>query len=279
MSAYPKRIVCLTEETVETLYALGADNLIVGVSGFAVRPQRVRKEKPRISTYLDARFDDILALQPDLVLAWSDLQADMVAELIRRGVDVMCFNQRGIDGILDMIVRLGALVGLADAAEQYAAVLRAGLDDAAARGAMRTRKPRVYFEEWYDPLIGGIQWVSELVELCGGIDIFPEHRDQQAARGRIIADPREPVHRRPDILIASWCGKMFKPDVVRQRPGWEQFNPVVRNMMFEIPSPIILQPGPAALTDGVAAILRIYDTWESSLSSTSVSTASMPSSQ
>ncbi|MCU0330137.1 MAG: ABC transporter substrate-binding protein [Candidatus Kapabacteria bacterium] len=261
----PRRLVCLTEETVETLYALGADDLIVGVSGFAVRPARVRKEKPKVSTYLDARFDDILALKPDLVLAWSDLQADICAELIRRGIEVHCFNHRTVDGILDMIVRLGAMVGLADHAGQYATTLRHRVDDAADRGAARRRKPHVYFEEWYDPLITGIAWVSELVEICGGNDVFAENRQYPNAKERILTDPLEPVRRNPDVMIASWCGKMFKPDKVRARAGWELFRPAQTSMMFEIPSPIILQPGPAALTDGIEHLHRIFDTWERGL--------------
>lgn len=261
-SAYPQRIVCLTEETVETLYAIGADDRIVGVSGFAVRPARVRSEKPRVSTYLDARFDAILDLRPDLVVAWSDLQADICAELIRRGVDVLCFNHRSVDGIFDMIVRLGAIVGRPDEACRYADGLRAGLVTAAERGAARPRKPRVYFEEWYDPLITGIRWVSELIEHCGGVDVYAEHRAYGDARRRIVADPTDPVARDPDIYIASWCGKMFKEDRVRARPGWESFRPLVTGMMFDIPSPVILQPGPAALTDGVAQLHTIFDTWE-----------------
>lgn len=259
---YPTRVVCLTEETVETLYALGADSLIVGVSGFAVRPQRVRTEKPRVSTYLDARYDDIMALRPDVVFAWSDLQADMCAELIRRGIDVVCFNQRSVDGILSMITRLGAYVGFGPSAEMYANTLRQRIDAAAERGANRKRKPLVYFEEWYDPLITGITWVSEIIELAGGVDVFAENRQFALAKDRILADAMEPVKRNPDIMIASWCGKMFKPERVRQRTGWESFRPASSNMMFEIASPVILQPGPAALTDGIDAMMTIFDNWE-----------------
>lgn len=261
-SAYPRRVICLTEETVETLYAIGADHLIVGVSGFAVRPKRVRKEKPRVSTYIDAKFDEILNLKPDVVFTWSDLQADISAELIRRGVEVVCFNHRSIDGILAMIVRLGAYVGHAPQAEQYTSVLRQRLDRAAALGAMRSTKPLVYFEEWYEPLITGICWVSELIELCGGIDVFAENRVHQGAKERIVADPLEPVRRNPDIYIASWCGKMFNESKVRSRPGWETFRPLVEGQMHEIASPVILQPGPAALTDGVDRLLQIFDAWE-----------------
>lgn len=260
--SYPQRVICLTEETVETLYAIGADDRIVGVSGFAVRPARVRKEKPKVSTYLDAKFDDILALRPDVVFAWSDLQADITAELIRRGVEVVCFNHRSVDGILAMIVRLGAYVGHADQAEQYASMLRQRVDASAARGAMRRAKPLVYFEEWYDPLITGIRWVSELIEICGGVDVFAENREHPNAKERILADPLEPVRRDPDIYIASWCGKMFKESKVRARPGWDVFRPLTSGQMHEIASPVILQPGPAALTDGVDRLMEIFDAWE-----------------
>ena len=262
MGRYPHRVVCLTEETTETLYALGLDDRIVGISGFVVRPPHARKEKPKVSTYLDAKFDDILALKPDMVFAWSDLQADMSAELIRRGVDVVCFNQRNIEGILDMIVRLGGIMGVGDKAEGYADTLRRRVEIAVDRGSARTRRPRVYFEEWYDPLITGIAWVSELIEVCGGVDVFAENRAFPNAKERILADPLEPVRRDPDIMIASWCGKMFKPERVQQREGWSTFRPAMTEQMYEIPSPIILQPGPAALTDGIDAILQIYDQWE-----------------
>ncbi|RPI68888.1 MAG: cobalamin-binding protein [Ignavibacteriae bacterium] len=263
-SPYPRRVVCLTEETTETLYALSADDLIVGISGFTVRPPHARKEKPKVSTYLDAKFDEILALKPDVVFAWSDLQADITAELIRRGVEVVCFNHRSIEGILSMIVRLGSYVGRGQAATNYADTLRRRVEIAVDRGSARTHRPRVYFEEWYDPLITGISWVSELIEVCGGVDVFAENRAFPNAKERILADPLEPVRRHPDIMIASWCGKMFKPDRVRQRPGWEQFGPAVRNQMYDIPSPIILQPGPAALTDGIDEIMKIYELWETS---------------
>jgi len=258
MPQFSRRVICLTEETTETLYAIGAEELIVGISGFTVRPSRARKEKPKVSTYLDAKFDDILALRPDVVFAWSDLQADMCAELIRRGVEVVCFNHRSIDGILSMIAKLGAYVGYHDQAHVYALSLRARVDEAARIGSMRSFKPRVYFEEWYDPIITGICWVSELIEVCGGIDVFAENRQHQGAKERIIADPLEVVRRDPDVMIASWCGKMFKPERVRAREGWGAFRPAVNNMMFEIPSPVILQPGPAALTDGIDAIMKIF---------------------
>ncbi|MBL0321768.1 MAG: cobalamin-binding protein [Ignavibacteria bacterium] len=259
---YPKRVVCLTEETTETMYALGADDLIVGISGFTVRPPQARKEKPKVSTYLDAKFDEIIALRPDVVFAWSDLQADISAELIRRGIDVVCFNHRSVDGILAMITRLGGMIGYATMAEQYAAQLRNRVDEAAERGSSRQRSPRVYFEEWYDPLITGICWVSEIIEICGGIDVFAENRIHPNAKERIIADIQEPLRRDPDIMLASWCGKMLKSERVISRPGWSDFRPYRTGFLRDIPSPIILQPGPAALTDGIDIVMSIFNEWE-----------------
>jgi iron complex transport system substrate-binding protein len=254
-------VVCLTEETTETLYAIGADHLIVGISGFTVRPAKARKEKPKVSTYLDAKFDEILALRPDVVFAWSDLQADISAELIRRGVDVVCFNHRSVDGILAMIVRLGAMVGYGPQAEGYAASLRRRVDEAAERGSRHGIRPRVYFEEWYDPLMTGICWVSEIIEICGGIDVFAENRIHPNAKERIVADVGEPLRRDPDIMLASWCGKMLKQDRVLARPGWTDLRPARTGFLRDIPSPIILQPGPAALTDGIDLITSIIDEW------------------
>lgn len=261
-STFPQRVVCLTEETTETIYELGAEDLIVGISGFTVRPPRARKEKPKVSTYLDAKFDEILALKPDVVFAWSDLQAEICSELIRRGVEVVCFNHRSIEGILGMVAKLGAYIGKGAEAEEYANSLRVGVNAARIRGEQRNLHPRVYFEEWYDPLITGITWVSELIEVCGGIDTFAENRVHQGAKERILADQLEPVRRGANIMIASWCGKMFKPERVVSRPGWDDFAPVKNNEMHEIHSAIILQPGPAALTDGIRAIELIYDLWE-----------------
>lgn len=253
--------MCLTEETTETLYAIGAEDLIVGISGFTVRPARARKEKPKVSTYLDAKFDEILALRPDVVFAWSDLQADISAELIRRGVNVVCFNHRSVEGILEMIIRLGAFVGLADRAEGYASSLRRKVDDAAERGGRHTVRPRVYFEEWYDPLMTGICWVSEIIEICGGLDVFAENRVHPNAKERIVADVAEPLRRDPDIMLASWCGKMLKQERVLNRPGWSDLRPARTGFLRDIPSPIILQPGPAALTDGIDLITSIIDEW------------------
>jgi iron complex transport system substrate-binding protein len=257
-----RRIVCLTEETTETLYLLGAEDMIVGISGFTVRPREARKTKPKVSTYLDANITQILDLKPDIVLAWSDLQADICAALIRAGVEVLCFNHRSVEGILGMMLRLGALVGKTERAEELVHRIRTHLQELAARGAVRQHKPRVYFEEWYDPLISGICWVSELIELCGGIDVFAEHRHFPDAKRRIIADADEVVRRQPDIILASWCGKMFKPERLKARAGWSAIPAVAHQRLFELPSSVILQPGPAALTDGVEQIMTILDAWE-----------------
>src|SRR5213595_3022032 len=250
----PRRIVCLTEETVETLYLLGEQDRIVGVSGYAVRPPQVRREKPRISSFISADIPKIMKLEPDLVLAFSDLQADIVADLVRAGVDIHVFNQRDIAGILAMIRTLGALVDAAKRADQLAASYeqRLGMIASTDRTAP---KPRVYFEEWDDPLISGIGWVSELIEIAGGEDVLPKLRFQQAAKDRIIL-PDVVREAAPDVILASWCGKKVVPDRIRQRPGWSEIPAVRNNRIVEIKSPLILQPGPAALTDGLDAIVK-----------------------
>ena len=249
----PRRIVCLTEETVETLYLLGEQDRIVGVSGYAVRPPRVRREKPRVSAFISADIPKILALEPDLVLAFSDLQADIVAELVRAGVAVHVFNQRDLAGILAMIRTLGALVDAAERADQLATTYEQRLANIAS-ATRPSVKPKVYFEEWDDPLISGIGWVSELIEIAGGEDILPDLRFQQAAKDRIIL-PDVVRAAAPDVILASWCGKKVVPDKIRKRPGWSEI-PAVRNgRIVEIKSPLILQPGPAALTDGLDAIV------------------------
>jgi iron complex transport system substrate-binding protein len=249
----PRRIVCLTEETVETLYLLGEQDRIVGVSGYAVRPPRVRREKPRVSAFISADIPKILALEPDLVLAFSDLQADIVAELIRAGVAVHAFNQRDVAGILAMIRTLGALVGAQPTAEQLATGYEKRIADIAAASRPAAR-PKVYFEEWDDPLISGIGWVSELIEIAGGEDILPKLRFQQSAKDRIIS-PDLVRSAAPDVILASWCGKKVVPDRIRTRPGWSDIPAVRNDRIVEIKSPIILQPGPAALTDGLDAII------------------------
>lgn len=257
----PARIVCLTEEPTETLYALGQQDRIVGISGFTVRPPQARKEKPKVSAFTSAKIDAIVALRPDMAIGFSDMQADIAAALTRRGVEVWIANHRSVSGILDYIRRLGALVGCADRAEDYAAKLESGLAAVAERAQRRNIQPRVYIEEWDTPQISGIQWVSELVSLAGGIDVFPELATESLAKQRILADGEEAARRAPDIVIGSWCGKKFQPDHVAARPGWSNVPAVLNGELHEIKSPRILQPGPAALTDGVADIERIIAAW------------------
>ena len=256
----PQHIVCLTEETVETLYLLGEEARIVGVSGFAVRPPRVRHEKPRVSAFISADIDKILALAPDLVLTFSDLQADIVATLIRSGVAVHAFNQRDVAGILTMIRTLGALVGASAKAEALARTLERRLAEARARAAQLPRRPRVYFEEWDEPMISGIGWVSELVAAAGGLDVFAERAAQKSAKERIVSAAAV-VAAAPDIVIGSWCGKKFVPARVASRPGFADIPAVRRGWLREIKSPLILQPGPAALTDGLDALAKIIGEW------------------
>ena len=261
MNIGPRRIVCLTEEPTETLYALGEQDRIVGISGFTVRPAQARKEKPKVSAFTSAKIGEILKLQPDFVVGFSDIQADIAAELIRRGIEVWISNHRSVDGILDYIRRLGALVGAADRANAYADELQRGLDEIGREATALPRRPRVYFEEWDEPQISGIRWVSELVGIAGGDDVFPELAAEPLAKHRILADPSEVVRRAPDIVIGSWCGKKFRPDKVAGRPGWDAI-PAVRNgELHEIKSPLILQPGPAALIDGVREIAKIVQAW------------------
>ncbi|GJE58770.1 cobalamin-binding protein [Methylobacterium trifolii] len=248
----PERIVCLTEETVETLYLLGEEARIVGVSGYAVRPPRVRKEKPRVSAFTSADMGKILALEPDLVLAFSDLQAEIVADLARAGIAVHLFNQRDVSGCLAMIRTLGALVGVPDRAEALAAGYEARLARASEESAGRPR-PKVYFEEWDAPMISGIGWVADLIRLAGGQDAFPDLSRAQAARDRIVSS-EQVIAAAPDVILASWCGKRVNVARIRERPGWEAVPAVRDGRIHEIKSPLILQPGPAALTDGFDAI-------------------------
>ena len=256
----PERIVCLTEETVETLYLLGEERRIVGVSGYAVRPARVRKEKPRVSSFISADFEKILALEPDLVLTFSDLQADIAAELIRRNVAVHAFNQRDVAGILAMIRTLGALVGVTLKADALAQSLECRLDQTRARAAALERRPRVYFEEWDEPMISGIGWVAELIEIAGGIEVFPDLSKHKNAKDRIVS-PDELIAAAPDIIVGSWCGKKFVPAKVAARPGFSKIPAVRDGFLREIKSPLILQAGPAALTDGLDALADIVADW------------------
>jgi iron complex transport system substrate-binding protein len=256
----PERIVCLTEETVETLYLLGEERRIVGISGYVVRPPRARREKPRVSAFISADLDKIAALEPDLVLTFSDLQADIVASLIRRGIAVHAFNQRSLAEILDMIRTLGALVGAGEAAGALIATLESGLAEARLRRDRMVRRPRVFFEEWDEPLISAIKWVSELIDAAGGIDIFAERADGKAARDRIVT-LEDVIAREPEIIIGSWCGKKFRPERVKARAGFDKLPAVRDDALHEIKSPLILQPGPAALTDGLAALQAIIEGW------------------
>ena len=257
----PQRIVCLTEETTEWLYLLGQERRIVGISGYTVRPRRAREEKPKVSAFLSAKIDKILALQPDCVFGFSDLQADIAAALIRAGVQVTVFNQRSVDEIFSMLYQVGAMVGEAEQARARIAQMQADLQAIRAQAARFKRRPKVFFEEWDEPHISGIRWVSELVGMAGGDDIFPELAVQSLGKDRIIADGQTIVDRAPDIVIGSWCGKKFRPEKVAQRPGWQEVPAVRDGQLFEIKSADILQPGPAALTDGVAQLHRIMRQW------------------
>ncbi|WP_291013699.1 cobalamin-binding protein [Hydrogenophaga sp.] len=261
----PQRIVCLTEETTEWLYRLGQDARIVGISGYTVRPPRAREEKPKVSAFLSAKIDKILALRPDCVFGFSDLQADIAAALIRAGVQVTVFNQRSVHEVFDMLYQVAAMVGCADEGLAQIESMRERLVqiDAAARAlqASGKRRPRVYFEEWDEPPISAIRWVSELIGIAGGDDCFPELAREPMGKQRIIADPLEIVRRSPDIVIGSWCGKHFRPEKVAARPGWQAVPAVVNQQLFEIKSANILQPGPAALTDGVEQLHLIMKDW------------------
>ncbi len=257
----PKRIVCLTEEPTEVLYALGEQDRIVGISGFTVRPPRARKEKPKVSAFTSAKIDEILKLEPDFVVGFSDIQADIAAELVRRGVEVWISNHRSVDGILDYIRRLGRLVGTGERANAYADELERGLDAIEGEASRLPRRPKVYFEEWDEPIITGIRWVAELVRIAGGDDIFPELSVEPLAKARILANGDPVVERAPDIILGSWCGKKFRPEKLAARPGWDAIPAVRDGELHEIKSPLILQPGPAALTDGVAAIAAIIRGW------------------
>jgi iron complex transport system substrate-binding protein len=269
----PSRIVCLTEETVETLYLLGEDRRIVGVSGYAVRPPRVRKEKPRVSAFISADVPKILALKPDLVLTFSDLQADIAAELIRAGIEVHGFNQRDLAGILAMVETVGALVDAKDRATALARSLQEKLDAVKASSLCIRHRPRVYFEEWDEPMISGIRWVSELIEIAGGVDVFPELSRMKSATERIVT-PGAVIAACPDIIIGSWCGKKFVPAKVKARAGFDAIPAVRNDWLREIKSPLILQPGPAALTDGLDAIVSIVTDWQTAQRRGSLPTAS-----
>jgi iron complex transport system substrate-binding protein len=257
----PRRIVCLTEEPTEVLYALGEQDRIVGISGFTVRPPRARKEKPKVSAFTSAKIGEILKLEPDFAIGFSDIQADIARELIAHGVEVWISNHRSVEGILDYVRRLGALVGAAEKAEAFAGQAERHVGEVRAQAARLPRRPRVYFEEWDEPMISGIRWVAELIRIAGGEDAFPELAAQSLARHRIIADGAEVIRRAPDIIMASWCGKKFRPEKLAARPGWEAIPAVRDGELHEIKSPVILQPGPAALFDGLDALHAVIARW------------------
>jgi len=259
---HPERIVCLTEETTETLYLLGEERRIVGISGYTVRPPRARREKPRVSAFLSAQQEKILQLKPDLVLGFSDLQADIARDLAKAGLNVLLFNQRSVDEILSMVLTLSSIVGAQQKGTDLVARLDAGLADIRKAAQAVRRRPKVYFEEWDEPMISGIRWVSELVAIAGGDDVFAELSHSQAATGRIVA-PQSVIERKPDIMIASWCGKKFRPERVAARAGWQAIPAVKNQELHEIKSAEILQPGPAALTDGVRRLQAIIAAWAS----------------
>ena len=258
---YPERIVCLTEEPTEVLYLLGEERRIVGISGFTVRPAKARAEKPRVSAFTSAKVDQILALKPDLAIGFSDMQAEIAQALVRGGIEVWIANHRSVNGILGYVRRLGALVGVPDRANALADELSAHIAEVRSSAQRLSRRPKVYFEEWDEPMISGIRWVSELIAIAGGDEAFPELAAEGLGRNRVIADPREVIARAPDIIIGSWCGKKFRPEKVSARPGWHDI-PAVRNgELHEVKSPLILQPGPAALTDGLDAVHRVIARW------------------
>jgi iron complex transport system substrate-binding protein len=257
----PRRIVCLTEETTEWLYLLGEETRIVGISGYTVRPRRAREEKPKVSAFLSAKIDRILALEPDCVFGFSDLQADIAADLIRKGVQVTVFNQRSVAEIFSMLFQVAAMVGQAERGLALMERMRGRLREMETAGKALARRPRVYFEEWDEPPISAIRWVSELTRIAGGDDCFPELAQMALGKDRIIADSGEIVRRNPDIIVGSWCGKKFRPDKVKARAGWQDVNAVRTGQVFEIKSADILQPGPAALTDGAEQLHRIVTDW------------------
>jgi len=261
MTLTPQRIVCLTEEPTEWLYLLGQSHRIVGISGYTVRPPQARQEKPKVSAFLSAKIDKILALKPDCVIGFSDLQADIAAQLIRAGVPVHIFNQRSVEEIFAVLYQVAALVGQADQGLERIARMRADLQAIGQRSATFKRRPRVYFEEWDEPHISAIRWVSELMAIAGGDDVFPELALAPMGKDRIIADGHLIVERSPEIIIGSWCGKRFRPEKVAARPGWQAVPAVRDGQLFEIKSVDILQPGPAALTDGVARLHHIMQEW------------------
>ncbi|MEQ8909680.1 MAG: cobalamin-binding protein [Vicingaceae bacterium] len=262
MNYAPERIVCLTEETTETIYLLGEEERIVGVSGFTVRPKKARQEKPTVSAFIDAKIDEILDLKPDLVIGYSDIQADIAKHLIAAGVTVWVNNHRSVTDIFRFMLQLGALLEKREETEALVQSYQGRIKEIQTEVSKWKHRPRVYFEEWYDPIITGIQWVSELIEIAGGIDVFGELKDRSLAKDRIIADHREVLQKEPDVILASWCGKMFKPKRMFEREGWKEMKAYKDQQFFEIDSSLILQPGPACLSDGLEAIYAHLSKWQ-----------------
>lgn len=258
---WPERIICLTEETTEALYLMEEDHRIIGISAYTMRPERARREKTKVSAYITARTEKILALKPDLVLAFSDMQADIVADLIKEGINVHCFNHRSISETLQMIRTLSSLIGKPEKGEKLVTELQSNLTNIQQQAAKLPIRPKVYFEEWFDPIITGIGWVSELIEIAGGIDCYQEFARQSLAKNRIVADASDVIAKQPDIYIASWCGRKFDKEKVTSRVGWQDIPAIKNDDIHEVNSTDILQPGPAALTDGVAELARIIEQW------------------
>ncbi|MGI8517120.1 MAG: cobalamin-binding protein [Acidimicrobiia bacterium] len=255
--SFPRRIVCLTEEPTEVLYALGEEDRIVGISNFTVRPARARKEKPKVSAFTSAHIDDIVRLEPDLVIGFSDIQADIARDLIKEGVEVWISNHRSVDGILSYVRRLGAMIGATDKANMFADQLAAHVTEVQEAASAWPSRPKVYFEEWPDPVITGIRWVAEIIRIAGGDDVFPELSGSSLAKDRIIADPSKVIAANPDVILASWCGKKVRFDQIYARDGWDQIEAITHKRVHEIDSAIILQPGPAALSEGLDEVHRI----------------------
>lgn len=264
MNYFPERIVCLTEEPTETLYLLGEEKRIVGISTFTKRPSRARKEKPKVSAFIDAKIDEIIALEPDLVIGFSDIQAKIAQQLIQEGITVWINNHRNVDEIFKMIVQLGSLVGKQEEAMELVSQYQNRMQSIAEEVAQWKMRPKVYFEEWYDPLISGIQWVGELIEIAGGEELFPEFRNKSLAKDRMIHDDREIIKRNPDIILASWCGKKFKPKRLINREGWGKIKAVQEQEVYEIDSTVILQPGPASISEGLETMFSLFFKWNQS---------------
>ncbi|CAM3297753.1 cobalamin-binding protein [Empedobacter stercoris] len=261
INRYPQRIVCLTEEGTEILYTINEQHRVVGISGFTYRPPQARKEKPKVSTFLDAKFEEIIELKPDLVIGYSDLQADIAAELIRRGINVLIFNHRTVEEILNMILQFTSLIGCQDKGIKLVESYEKRIETIKKQASLLPYQPTVFFEEWDEPIISGSAWVNDLIEIAGGKLAFPELKNKALAKDRILLD-KQVIERNPEIIIGSWCGKMFKPEKVEQRIGFEKIKAVQNNHLYEIKSELILQPGPAALTDGLDEIVQIINNYK-----------------